>query len=280
MSAQHPIAPDSYRLERAGRVLHAGTADGFPSLTKPELRALAATARALAASAEAEIDARPAPFPASLPPWLVMQWLPLPDASAALRVASSWCGDSEQYFRVFAERHCVTRSPSYPSWREAARRHTIEQRIGLLSLFQARVLAHYELQPRTYDYSLGYADLCFIPVEEVAAAFPDATLEQVRTAVAFLVSVNKLHDSPTGRQGYRFAGLTSLERRVVNYHNEHGTSDEGCHVNAVAAGLGVELALVRTAVRYLRSEGHLYSTTDDDHHKSTSEPWDWTTVHV
>ena len=53
MSAQHPIAPDSYRLERAGRVLHAGTADGFPNLTKPELRALAATARALAASAEA-----------------------------------------------------------------------------------------------------------------------------------------------------------------------------------------------------------------------------------
>ena len=272
MSAQHPIAPDSYRLERAGRVLHAGTADGFPSLTKPELRALAATARALAASAEAEIDARPAPFPASLPPWLVMQWLPLCDVSAALRVASSWCGGSEQYFRVFAERHCVTRSPSYPSWREAARRHTIEQRIGLLSLFQARVLAHYELQPRTYDYSLGYADLCFIPVEEVAAAFPDATLEQVRTAVAFLVSVNKLHDSPTGRQGYRFAGLTSLERRVVNYHNEHGTSDEGCHVNAVAAGLGVELAVVRRTVDYLCSEGHLYSSLDDDHHKSTSEP--------
>ena len=269
MSAQHPIAPDSYRLERAGRVLHAGTADGFPSLTKPELRALAATARALAASAEAEIDARPAPFPASLPPWLVMQWLPLPDASAALRVASSWCGDSEQYFRVFAERHCVTRSPSYPSWREAARRHTIEQRIGLLSLFQARVLAHYELQPRTYDYSLGYADLCFIPVEEVAAAFPDATLEQVRTAVAFLVSLNTLHASPTG-QGHRVADFTFLERRVVDYHMIHGTSDDGCHVNAVAAGLGLELASVRTTVDYLCSQGHLYSTMDEDHHKSTS----------
>ena len=90
MSAQHPIAPDSYRLERAGRVLHAGTAEGLPNLTKPELRALAATARALAASAEAEIDARPVPFPATLPPWLVMQWLSFRDVSAALRVASSW----------------------------------------------------------------------------------------------------------------------------------------------------------------------------------------------
>ena len=271
MSAQHPIAPDSYRLERAGRVLHAGTADGFPSLTKPELRALAATARALAASAEAEIDARPAPFPASLPPWLVMQWLPLPDASAALRVASSWCGDSEQYFRVFVERHCVTRTPSYPSWREAARRHTIEQRSGLITEFQKRVLAHYEAQPRFYEDSHGYANFCYIQDGEVAAAIPGATLQQVRTAVAFLVSLKKLYASPTG-QGHVFAGLTSLERLVIAYHNEHGTSDEGCHVNAVAAGLGVELAVVRRTVDYLCSEGHLYSSLDDDHHKSTSEP--------
>ena len=275
MSAQHPIAPDSYRLERAGRVLHAGTADGFPSLTKPELRALAATARALAASAEAEIDARPAPFPASLPPWLVMQWLPLPDAAAALRVASSWCGGSEQYFRVFAERHCVTRSSS---WRLAARAVMINQRSGRMSEFQRRVLAHYEHQPR-YDDSRGYYDLRYIPVEEVAAAIPGATVEQVRTAATFLVSLKRLEVSAMD-DGHRVADLTSLERRVIDYHNEHGTGDDvGCHVNAVAAGLGEELALVRTAVHYLRSEGHLYSTTDDDHHKSTSEPWDWT-VHV
>ena len=275
MNAQHPIAPDRYRLERAGRVLYAGTADGFPSLTKPELRALAATARALAASAEAEIDARPAPFPASLPPWLVMQWLALPDAAAALRVASSWCGGSEQYYRVFVERHCVTR---FSSWRSAARSLMINQRAGQITEFQKRVLAHYEAQPRFYEDSHGYANFCYIPAGEVAAAIP-ATLQQVRTAVAFLVSLKKLYASPTG-QGHVFAGLTSLERLVIAYHNEHGTSDEGCHVNAVAAGLGEELALVRTAVHYLRSEGHLYSTTDDDHHKSTSEPWDWTTVHV
>ena len=262
MNAQHPIGPDSYRLERAGRVLHAGTADGFPNLTKPELRALAATARALAASAEAEIDARPAPFPASLPPWLVMQWLSFRDVSAALRVASSWCGGSEQYFRVFAERHCVTRSPT---WREAARLHTINQRSGQLSEFQKRVLAHYEHQPREYP------NLRFIPVGEVAAAITGATVEQVRTAAAFLVSLKRLYASPTGR-GHLFAGLTSLERRVVDYHNEHATfDDEGCHVNAVAAGLGVELALVRATVDYLCSEGHLYATIDEDHHKSTSE---------
>ena len=56
-----------------------------------------------------------------------------------------------------------------------------------------------------------------------------------------------------------------MERRVVDYHNEHGTfDDEGCHVNAVAAGLGVELALVRATVDYLCSEGHLYATIDEE----------------
>ena len=267
MSAQHPIAPDSYRLERAGRVLHAGTAEGLPNLTKPELRALAATARALAASAEAEIDARPVPFPATLPPWLVMQWLSFRDVSAALRVASSWRGDTERYFRVFAERHCVARSRT---WREAVCMWEVNRRSGRLSAFQKRVLAHYAYRHRVCN------DPRFIPVKEVAAALPGATVEQVRTAAAFLVSTLRLEVSLLD-DGHRLATLASLDRRVINYHNEHGAGDEGCHVNAVAEGLGVELALVRTTVDFLCSRGDLYSTLDDDHHKSTSEvdAWVW-----
>ena len=247
-------------LERAGQLLQATAV--YPNLTKPELRELAATARALVASAEAEIDARPVAFPSSLPPWMVMQWLSFRDVSAALRVASSWRGDTEQYFRLFAERHCVTRSPT---WREAARVHEMNRRSRRLSEFQKRVLAHYAYRHRVCN------DPRFIPVKEVAAALPGATVEQVRTAATFLVSLKRLEVSAMD-DGHRVADLTSLERRVIDYHNEHGTgNDEGCHVNAVAAGLGEELALVRTAVHYLRSEGHLYSTTDDDHHKSTTE---------
>ena len=41
-----------------------------------------------------DVEARPAPFPASLPPWRVMQWLPLCEVAAALRVAWSWWLDS------------------------------------------------------------------------------------------------------------------------------------------------------------------------------------------
>ena len=66
-------------------------------------------------------------------------------------------------------------------------------------------------------------------------------------------------------------GLTSLQKLVLHYHTVYGTGDEGCNVNVVAAALGMPLVVVKAAVNILKSEGHLYSTIDEDHHKSTSE---------
>ena len=105
MSANATIKPGR-ELERVGRALHAG-ALRFPNLSTSGLRDLATLARWLAAVFDAKVEARSAPFPASLPPWLVMQWLPLREVAAALRVAWSWRLDCEHYFRVFAERHRI-----------------------------------------------------------------------------------------------------------------------------------------------------------------------------
>ena len=63
-----------------------GTAVGCADLAafpKADLRALASLARALAARAEAEICARRPSFPSSLPPQLVLAWLPLREAGPA-----------------------------------------------------------------------------------------------------------------------------------------------------------------------------------------------------
>ena len=103
MSANATIKPDG-ELERVGRALHVG-ALRLQTFSTSGLRDLATLARWLAAVFDAKVEARSAPFPASLPPWLVMQWLPLREVAAALRVAWSWRLDSEHYFRVFAERH-------------------------------------------------------------------------------------------------------------------------------------------------------------------------------
>ena len=65
-------------------------------------------------------------------------------------------------------------------------------------------------------------------------------------------------------------GVTSLQKRVLDYYTENGTSDEGCAIANVAGGLGLDMGLVKNAVDALSSEGFLYSTIDDDHHKSTA----------
>ena len=51
----------------------------------------------------------------------------------------------------------------------------------------------------------------------------------------------------------------------------HHPSEQGASVREVAERTGLSLAAVRKAVAELSEEGHLYSTIDEDHYKSTSE---------
>jgi len=264
-------------LEHAGTLLREGTTAVYPCLTKSELGELAATARALAAGAEAEIEARSAPFPASLPPWLVMQWLPLREVAAALRVAWSWRLDCEHYFRVFAERHRILLVPLpefmiksvHIRWETGAICHVQMQRSGRLTKFQQQVLFYYRAS--------GVSDQKFIPIGDAIAAVRlvvnDATAEQVKTAVANLVSLHILEASTTGKchradcQVEGFDDLTPLQRRVLKYHMlYYATRDEGCNVHDVAAHFGTDLSLVRAAVDFLEFEDYLFSTKDDHYH--------------
>lgn len=66
-------------------------------------------------------------------------------------------------------------------------------------------------------------------------------------------------------------GLSAEQNTIFAHYTAEGTGDEGCNLNNVASALGIPVDRVRAAVDYLSGEGHLYSTIDDDHHKSTSE---------
>ena len=100
----------------------------------------------------------------------------------------------------------------------------------------------------------------------------DATAEQVKTAVANLVSLHRLEASITGaghRAYFHVEGLddlTPLQRRVLKYHIVYATSDEGSNVHDVAAYLGTDLSLVRAAVDFLEGEDYLIETIDEDHY--------------
>lgn len=60
--------------------------------------------------------------------------------------------------------------------------------------------------------------------------------------------------------------LNSLQKQVLDYYTQYGTSDEGLHINKVLEVFGKD---AKVAIDCLTSEGYLYSTLDDDHHKST-----------
>ncbi|KAH8048907.1 hypothetical protein JL720_15759 [Aureococcus anophagefferens] len=61
-------------------------------------------------------------------------------------------------------------------------------------------------------------------------------------------------------------GMTADQTKVFNFYTTEGTGDEGCNVNSVASSLAMDLNQVKHIVEFLSSEGHLYSTIDDDHH--------------
>ena len=269
------MALDRALLERMEQLLREGTTDGYPNLTKPELRELAATARALTASAEAEIEARPMAFPAELRPALVMQWLPLREVAAPLRVASSWCRDSEQYFRRFAQHHGLIRGDL---WQDSVRCYMEWYRYGGFSDFQQEVFA-------SYAKFWAKGDTRFKSIDEVAAAWRDdkhkysypprrayadaygeSLGERFRCSLVSLVCFGKLNASPTGG-GHRFKfqvegldDLTPLQLRVLKYHISGGVQ----LIHKSAADLGIDLDQLRTTVDFLVSAGHLSSLIDED----------------
>ena len=279
-------APDRALLARVGQSLRVTTVDGHPNLTKSELCKVAATARALAASAEAEIGARPAPFPAELRPALVMQWLPLHEAAAAFAVSGSWREDAEQYFRRYAQREGIPRGDSW----YASVRWTL---LSKFTVVQRRVFMYYAKHwARKGEYnsdsdsddsdSDSDSDSVFIPVDEVVAAISGVSAEQCKAAIAFLVSLRKLIASPTGGGHrcelqvvdlYTFLNpLPELQWRVLKYHIAAQSGDDsGCAINDVAADLGIDLDQAQTTVDSLVSLGLLFSMMDDDDYYCTCD---------
>merc|ERR1712135_132408 len=64
-------------------------------------------------------------------------------------------------------------------------------------------------------------------------------------------------------------GLQTLQHRVLQAIQMDRT-ESGPHVKQVMRSIGsTDEQAVRNAIDFLSNEGHIYSTTDDDHHKAT-----------
>ena len=67
-------------------------------------------------------------------------------------------------------------------------------------------------------------------------------------------------------------GVTSLQKRVLDYYTENGSGGDGCTTDSVAASLGLDIGQVKAAVEFLSSRHDLHSTIDEDHHRSIYLP--------
>lgn len=67
------------------------------------------------------------------------------------------------------------------------------------------------------------------------------------------------------------AGLNAQQNKVLSVIAENSMSEEGVSIQQLQSQLnGMSEPDIRTAIDFLSSEGHLYSTIDEDHFKATS----------
>ena len=229
-------------LERATQLLREGTTPGCTNLTKPELRELAATARALAAGAEAEIEVTTlqqrvlnyytihgtSDVGCDVNDVAAGLGMPLLFVMAAVDLLSS---EGQLHSTIDEDHHKSTASDS-------------EEELVAASADES-----------DDDFEMG---------ETLSAE------ERARRAKAKAEREGNVQDISDDDSDVEDA-LTPFEQRILVYYKEFATSDEGLDINAVAAGLGTTTFQVRSAVYFLEGQGELYSTIDEDHHKYTRE---------
>lgn len=71
------------------------------------------------------------------------------------------------------------------------------------------------------------------------------------------------------------SNLNEIQKSVMEIIDQHGAGEMGCEFGAVKAQLGnrFDEGQLREAIEFLSSEGHLYSTIDEDHFKATASDY-------
>ncbi|KAL2928908.1 Replication protein A 32 kDa subunit B [Bienertia sinuspersici] len=70
----------------------------------------------------------------------------------------------------------------------------------------------------------------------------------------------------------QFSEMKGVEQLVMSYLQQPAAlaSTTGVHVNELVQRLNIPLDQIMSAIRFLDDEGHVYSTIDDEHYKSTA----------
>lgn len=180
------------------------------------------------------------------------------DSTGAIDV-TQWMSSGDEDLQTLQER------------REKMQPQTYVAVVGQLKSFDGRVtLSAFDIRPMDDHNEITHHFLEAIYVHARALKQPEFD-QKAAAAAQFGAAppVSAAMDQSNDNNG----GLTNVQFKILEFYNVNGTSDEGLNINFVIRNcvdqLNVSAADVKAAVDVLTSEGHLYSTLDDDHHKST-----------
>jgi len=173
----------------------------------------------------------------------------LEDSTGAIEV-TQWVNSGDEELQTLSDRKLKMQPKTYVTV------------VGHLKQFDGKVtISAYDMRPVEDHNELTHH---FLEVIYVHAKKDQQPSWQPNPAPAAIMDVDAANDD---------GNLTSIQRKVLDYYNQNGTGDEGLNINFVISNccplFNCSAADVKAAVDVLISEGHLYSTLDDDHHKST-----------
>ena len=108
------------------------------------------------------------------------------------------------------------------------------------------------------------------PATQRAAATASASTPLTAYGAPVQQQAAYMNDGSSGMAGVAVPGVGGPSQVVLQAFMHH-PSEQGASVREVAERTGLSLAAVRKAVTELSEDGHLYSTIDEDHYKSTTE---------
>ncbi|KAJ8612934.1 hypothetical protein CTAYLR_006182 [Chrysophaeum taylorii] len=154
--------------------------------------------------------------------------------------------------------------------REKMAQRTYVAVVGQLKSYEARVtLSAYDIRPIEDMNELTHHFLETIYVSAKTTSSSPSSSSSYAPNAQTGVPMDGAREGDNNNNNNN-GSLTSIQLQVLEHYSLHGTGDEGLHIESVIYALNtISPADVKAAVDALTNEGHLYSTVDDDHHKST-----------
>lgn len=148
--------------------------------------------------------------------------------------------------------------------------------VGKIRNFQnTKQIVAFDVRPVKDFNEVTYHLLSSVQVHLQHTSQSEADTTTTETGPAFGYGAAPAPQQTSGANGGGMGGdsdLSEIQKLVLNIIEQRGAGEMGCNFGDVRSELGSRFnePQLRETIEFLSSEGHLYSTIDEDHFKATS----------